>query len=116
MDVIGVSTCSSKAARAHVQRLVSVVKMATLLEECNTERQRSVMRFLWTKGFYTKDIHKGMFSVCGGKCLSRIAVQNRLKNSLRDVRKLQMMSDKVRKCLRQQSKDFYAASFDALVK
>jgi hypothetical protein len=27
-----------------------------------------------------------------------------------------MMSDKVRKCLRQQSKDFYAASFDALVK
>jgi hypothetical protein len=30
---------------AHVQRLVSVVKMATILEECITEEQRSVVRF-----------------------------------------------------------------------
>jgi hypothetical protein len=28
-------------AHAHVQRLVSVVKMATVLEVCNTEEQRS---------------------------------------------------------------------------
>jgi hypothetical protein len=28
---------------AHVQRLVLVVKMATVLEECHTEEQRSVM-------------------------------------------------------------------------
>jgi hypothetical protein len=27
-----------------------------------------------------------------------------------------MMPDQMRKCLRQQSKDFYAAGFDALVK
>jgi hypothetical protein len=32
----------------HVQRLVSVVKMDTVLEECTTEEQRSVVGFfLW---------------------------------------------------------------------
>jgi hypothetical protein len=36
-------------AHAHVQRLVSVVKMATVLEEFTTEEQRSVLRLLWTK-------------------------------------------------------------------
>jgi hypothetical protein len=30
---------------AHVQRQVSVVNMATVLEECSTEEQRSVVRF-----------------------------------------------------------------------
>jgi trehalose utilization protein len=38
------------------------------------------------------------------------------RNSLKDVRKSQMMPDQVRKWLRQQSKDCYAAGFDALVK
>jgi hypothetical protein len=33
-------------AHAHVQRLVSVVKMATVLEECINEEQRSVFVFL----------------------------------------------------------------------
>jgi hypothetical protein len=54
---------------AHVQRLVSVVKMATLLQECNTEKQRSVVRILWAKGFNAKDIQKEMFPVYGGKWL-----------------------------------------------
>jgi hypothetical protein len=36
------------------------------------------------------------------------------RNSLRDVRKSQMMPDQVPKWLRQQSKDFYAAGFDSL--
>jgi hypothetical protein len=31
-------------AHAHVQRLNSIVKMATVLEECINEEQRSVMR------------------------------------------------------------------------
>jgi hypothetical protein len=30
---------------AHVQRLVSVVKMATVFENYNTEKQRSILRF-----------------------------------------------------------------------
>jgi hypothetical protein len=38
------------------------------------------------------------------------------RNSLRHFRKSQMMPVQVRKWLRQQSKDFYAAGFDALVK
>jgi hypothetical protein len=35
--------------------------------------------------------------------------------SLKDVRKSQMMPDQMRMRLRQQSEDFYAAGFDALV-
>jgi hypothetical protein len=37
-------------------------------------------------------------------------------NSLKDVRKSQMMPGQVRKLLRQQSKDFYFVGFDALIK
>jgi hypothetical protein len=44
--------------QAQVPRLVSVVKMATVLEECTTEEQRSVVLFLWAKGLKAKDIHK----------------------------------------------------------
>jgi hypothetical protein len=38
------------------------------------------------------------------------------RSSLKDVGKWQMMPDKVRKWLRQQSKDFYVVGFDTLVK
>jgi hypothetical protein len=38
------------------------------------------------------------------------------RNSLKDYLKSQMMPEQVRKWLRQQSKDFCAAGFDALVK
>jgi hypothetical protein len=34
-------------AHAHVQKLISVVKMATVLEGCTTEEQRSAVRFLF---------------------------------------------------------------------
>jgi hypothetical protein len=44
-------------AHEHVQRLVSVVKMATVLEDCTTEEQSSVVRFLWAKGLNTEHIH-----------------------------------------------------------
>jgi hypothetical protein len=61
MDVIGflrVSLGSSTVqlhdslgskAHEHVQRLVSVVKMVTVLEAYNGEEQRSVVRFSWAK-------------------------------------------------------------------
>jgi hypothetical protein len=50
----------------HVQRLVSVVKMATVLEGCTTKQQRSVVCFfLWAKGLNAKDIHKEMSLVYG---------------------------------------------------
>jgi hypothetical protein len=53
--------------------------MATMLEECNTEKQRSVARFLWAKGLSAKDIHKGMFLVYGGRYLPRKAVHNEVE-------------------------------------
>jgi hypothetical protein len=50
--------------------------MATVLQECITEEQRSIVRFLWAKGHNAKDINKEMFPVYGGKCSSRKAVHN----------------------------------------
>jgi hypothetical protein len=64
-------------AHAQVEGVVSVVKMAIVLEECAIEEQLSVVRFfLWEKGRNAKDMHKEMFTVYGGKCLSRKSVQN----------------------------------------
>jgi hypothetical protein len=53
----------------HVQRLVSVVKLATVLEKCTTEEQRSVVHFLWAKELSAMDIYKEMLNriVTGGK-------------------------------------------------
>jgi hypothetical protein len=48
---------------AHVQSLVSVVKMATMLEVCTTEEQCFVLHFLWAKGLNAKDIHEEMFLI-----------------------------------------------------
>jgi hypothetical protein len=56
-------------AHAHVQRLVSVAKMATMHVECSTGEQRSGVRFLRKKGPNTKDIHKQIFPVYGETCL-----------------------------------------------
>jgi hypothetical protein len=35
---------------------------------------------LWAKGLKAKDIHKEMFPLYDGKCLSRKAVRNRVEN------------------------------------
>jgi hypothetical protein len=50
---------------------------------------------------------------CGGKCLSRKGVHNFGKKRFADDEEVEM---DVRKWLRQYSKDFYAAGFDALVR
>jgi hypothetical protein len=44
-------------AGAHVQRLVSLFKIATVLEGCTTEEERLVVRFLWAKELDAKHIH-----------------------------------------------------------
>jgi hypothetical protein len=49
--------------------------MASVLEECSSEEQPSVVRLLWVKGLNAKGFHKEIFPVYGGKCLSRKAVQ-----------------------------------------
>jgi hypothetical protein len=69
------SFMSVYVADAHVQRLVSVVKMATVLEEYTTEKQRSVV-FCEQKDSIQRIFIKKMFPVYGWKCLSRKAVHN----------------------------------------
>jgi hypothetical protein len=60
-------------------------------------------------------IKKYILFTAGSVCrIKRLTTGSR--NSIKDVRKWQMMPDQVRKWLRQQSNDFYAAGFDALVK
>jgi hypothetical protein len=87
--------------------------MATMLKECITEEQHSVVHFLWAKGLNAKDIHKEMFSVYVGKCLLRKAVPPWWQTFLLLTEEVET---EVRKWLRQQSNDFCAAGFDALVK
>jgi hypothetical protein len=48
--------------------------MTTVLEEYTTEEQHSVVRFLCPEGHNAKDIHKEMFLVYCGKCLSCKAI------------------------------------------
>jgi hypothetical protein len=69
---------------------------------------------LWAKGLNSKDIHKEMFPVYGRKCLSRKAVLNWVEK--RGKCFTDEVETEMRKWLRQQSKDFSAARFDALVK
>jgi hypothetical protein len=64
---------------AHIQMLVLVVKMETVLEEYTTEEQCSFVHFLCAKGLNAKDIHKEMFPVNGGKCFSCKAIHNWVK-------------------------------------
>jgi hypothetical protein len=81
-------TVQEANAHAQVQRLVSVVKMAIVLEVHTTEEQRSVVLFLWAKGLNAKDMHKEMFHVHGGKCLSCKAVHNWVGKRFADDEKL----------------------------
>lgn len=50
--------------------------MATVLQQCTTEEQRAVVRFLWAKGLLPKEIHKEMSQIYAEHCLSRMAVYN----------------------------------------
>jgi hypothetical protein len=64
----------------HVQTMVLVVRMATVLEECTKDEELSVVRFLWAKELTARDIGEEMFHVYAGKCLSRKAVHNWVEN------------------------------------
>jgi hypothetical protein len=96
---------------AHAQRLVSSVKIATVLEEYTTKDQNSV-----GKGFNANDMHKEIFSVYGGKCLSRKEVHNWFEKFSQGCLKVTDDETEVQNWLRWQSKDFSAAGFDTLVK
>jgi hypothetical protein len=51
-----------------------------MLEYYTTEEQRLLFFIWWAKGLNAEDIHKGIFPVSCGKCLSRKAVQNWVAN------------------------------------
>jgi hypothetical protein len=57
-----------------------------------------------------------MFHVYGGKCLSRKAVHNWIEKRDQRFADDEEVKMEMRKWLRQQSKTFHAAGFDALVK
>jgi hypothetical protein len=71
---------------------------------------------LWAIGLNEKSIHKEEFPVYRGECLSRKAVHNWVEKFYQGRSSVAEVQTEVRKWLRQQSKDFYAAGFDALVK
>jgi hypothetical protein len=80
-------------AHAHVQRLVSVVKMATVLEECIPKSNVLLcVFFVCEKGRNAKDIHKEMFPVYGRECLSRKTVHNWVANVSLMTKKLKLRS------------------------
>jgi hypothetical protein len=75
--------------------MVLVVKMATMLEECTTEEERSLVRFgrggekeSMQRIFINKYVLFMVESVCRIKRFT-----TGLKNSLKDVRKRQLMPD-----------------------
>jgi hypothetical protein len=93
---------------AQVQRLVSVVQMATVLGVCPTEEQHSAACFLWAKGLKTK---KCILFMAGSVChVKWFTTESR--NSLKD----EEVETEVWQWLGQQSKDFHAVGFDTLVK
>jgi hypothetical protein len=79
--------------------------MVIVLEECVTEEQRYVVRFLWAKGLNEKDINKEMLPVYGGKCLSCKTVDTGSRNSHLGGKYFtgdEKVETEVRKWLRQQ--------------
>jgi hypothetical protein len=90
--------------------------MATVFEEFSAEEQRSVVRFCGRKNSMQRIFINKCFLFAVGSVSRVKRFTTGSRNSLKDVRKSQMMPDQVRKWLRQQSIDFYAAGFDALVK
>jgi hypothetical protein len=62
--------------QAHFQGLVSVVKMATVLEDCTIESSVLLCIFCEQKKNNEKNIYKETFSVSGKRCLPRKSAHN----------------------------------------
>jgi hypothetical protein len=91
--------------------------MATTFDKYTTEEQRSFLRlFCGQKDSLQRIFIQKCFLFTVGSVCRVMRFITGSRNSLKDVRKSQMMPDQVRKWLRQQSKHFYAAGFEVLVK
>jgi hypothetical protein len=80
--------------------------MVTVFEECTTEEQHSVVRFLLAKGPNANDIHKEMFPVYGKKCDFHMFGPLKKHLGVKYFADDEEVETEVRKWLRQQSKDF----------
>jgi hypothetical protein len=69
----------------HVQRLLSVVKMVTVLEECATEEQHSVVCFCGQKDSMQRIFIKKYFLFMRGSVCHVKPFTTGLRNSLKDV-------------------------------
>jgi hypothetical protein len=78
--------------------------MATVFEKCTTQEQCSVVHFLCAKRHNSKNIHKEMFPVYGGKCLWRKAVHKWFEKHGKRFADDEDVEMEVWKWLRQQSK------------
>jgi hypothetical protein len=89
--------------------------MATVLEDCTTEEQSSVVLFLRAKGLKTKDIHKETFPRYSGKYLSLKAVHIWVEKN----GKFSLMTERLKRRRGSgpdNSKNFYAAGFVLQIK
>jgi hypothetical protein len=71
---------------------------------------------LWPNALNAQDIHKKMFRFYSVKCVSRKAAHNRFDKLSQGRSKFTDDDRPCRRWLRQQSKDVYAAGFEALIK
>jgi hypothetical protein len=125
MDVLGFLCVSLSSSTIQLHNILGSICACTCSEagfssqngDCHsTEEQRSVVRFLWAKGLDAKDVHKEMFPVYGGKCLSRKAVHNWVKKFSHGHLKV---ADDVRpgaEVAETTVQRLYAVDFDARVK
>jgi hypothetical protein len=90
--------------------------MATVLMYFIPEEQGSVVLFCGQKDSIKMVFTKKCFMFTVGRVFRVKQFTSGSINSLKDVRKSQMIPNQLKKWLAQQSKDFYAAGFDALVK
>jgi hypothetical protein len=97
---------------AHVQRPVSVVKMATALEEYTIDEQSSVVRFCGQTDAIRRIFIKKLFLFTMGN-ICRVKRFDLDGKRFADDEEVQT---EVQKWLRQHSKYFYATGFNALVK
>jgi hypothetical protein len=80
-------------AHTHVQRLVSVVKMATVLEVCTTVISVQLCVLCWQKDSMQRTFIKKCFLFTVGSVCRVKRFTTGSRNSLKDARKLPMMSD-----------------------
>jgi hypothetical protein len=92
--------------------MVSEVKMATVLEECIAKEQRSLVLFCGQKDSVRRIFIKKCFLFTVGS----VCRVKRFTTGSRNSLKGEEVETEVWRWLRQQSKDFYVAGFDALVK